>query len=80
MCSDPEQVYEVAVRGMNDFPLAYLLLTEPRGRFLTRRAEHDPGFSQEILNHGYRKIYKGTLMAAGGFTPSNAAQANGTNR
>ena len=52
-----------------------MLLTEARGRFLTRRAEHEPGFSQEISNLQYREIHKGTLMAAGGFTPSNAAQA-----
>ena len=51
-----------------------MLLTEARGRFLTRRAEHEPGFSQEISNLEYREIHKGTLMAAGGFTPSNAAQ------
>ena len=29
-CSDPDEVYARAVRGMNDFGLAYLLLTEPR--------------------------------------------------
>ena len=29
-CSDPDEVYAHAVAGMNDHPLAYLLLTEPR--------------------------------------------------
>ena len=29
-CSDPDAVYACAVAGMNDFPLAYLQLTEPR--------------------------------------------------
>merc|ERR1719273_1725148 len=29
-CSDPDEVYAYAVAGLNNFPLAYLLLTEPR--------------------------------------------------
>jgi|EP01046_Picozoa_sp_COSAG06_P000986 2,4-dienoyl-CoA reductase-like NADH-dependent reductase (Old Yellow Enzyme family) len=29
-CSDPDEVYAHAVDGMNAYPLAYLLLTEPR--------------------------------------------------
>lgn len=62
--------------GLNKYKLAYLLLTEPRW---TGRNDHDiasdKGFSQPLSNAKYRAIYDGTLMAAGGFTPSTAADA-----
>ena len=75
-CSDPDEVYAHAVRGLNRFPLAYLLLTEPRW---SGRNDHDvasdKGFTQPLTNTKYRALYSGTLMGAGGFTPSAAARA-----
>ena len=75
-CSDPDAVYAHAVTGLNRFPLAYLLLTEPRW---SGRNDHDvatdKGFSQPLTNTRYRAMYRGTLMGAGGFTPSAAARA-----
>eukprot|EP00928_Gymnodinium_smaydae_P066670 TRINITY_DN49647_c0_g1_i1.p1 TRINITY_DN49647_c0_g1~~TRINITY_DN49647_c0_g1_i1.p1 ORF type:complete len:420 (-),score=41.47 TRINITY_DN49647_c0_g1_i1:47-1306(-) len=72
-CSDPDDVYECAVTGLNRFPLAYLLLSEPRW---SGRSDNDPntdkGFSEPLSNAKYRGLYKGTLIAAGGFTPSAA--------
>jgi N-ethylmaleimide reductase len=75
-CSDPDEVYPYAVNCMNQYPLAYLLLTEPRwsGRD-DGNPSTDTGFSKPLSNQKYRKIYKGTLMAAGGFTPVTAAKA-----
>ena len=75
-CSDPDEIYAFAAAGMNDYPLAYLLLTEPRwsGRD-DGDVEADQGFSQPLSNQKYRGIYHGTLMAAGGFTPASAAAA-----
>merc|ERR1719233_565032 len=74
--SDPDIVYAHAVDGLNQFNLAYLLLTEPRWNSRYRDAiDADPGFSQPLTNEKYRDIYKGTLMACGGFTPSTAAAA-----
>lgn len=74
--TDPDTVYEHAAATMNNHPLAYLLLTEPRwsGRD-DGDVEADKGFSQPLSNQKYRKIYNGTLMAAGGFTPATAADA-----
>mmetsp|Transcript_101103 Transcript_101103/g.286565 ORF Transcript_101103/g.286565 Transcript_101103/m.286565 type:complete len:421 (-) Transcript_101103:115-1377(-) len=75
-CSDPDEVYARAVAGLNAFPLAYLLLSEPRWSGL---GDEDPGtdagFAQPLSNAKYRSIYRGTLMAAGGFTPKTAADA-----
>ena len=35
----------------------------------------DKGFGKPLSNAKYRDIYRGTLMAAGGFTPASAAEA-----
>ncbi|CAJ1363864.1 unnamed protein product [Effrenium voratum] len=70
--------YRYVVEQLNAKPLAYLLLTEPRwtGGRQDNDAEKDPGFNMPITNSStYRKIYKGVLMAAGGFVPSTAAEA-----
>jgi len=67
--------YGHAVRELNRFPLAYLLLTEPRwhGGKYDNDVEKDPGFNMPVTNSNtYRKVYKGVLMAAGGFTPAAA--------
>lgn len=71
-CTDPEEIYAAAVKGLNDFPLAYLLLTEPRAGGLSAKAGAAEGVLQ---NTKYRRIYKGTLIGAGGFTPKSAARA-----
>lgn len=75
-CTDPDDVYAHAVSGLNGFNLAYLLLTEPRwsGRF-DGDVTKDKGFTMPLTNAKYRKLYTGTLIAAGGFTPATAAAA-----
>ncbi len=73
--SNPEALYSTAIEGLNDFPLAYLLLTEPRASGLSAPAENDPAHSEPLSSVRFRKIYKGTLIAAGGFTPQTAARA-----
>jgi len=35
----------------------------------------DTGFSMPLSHGKYRKLYTGTLMGAGGFTPANAEKA-----
>lgn len=79
-CSDPHQIYAHAVAGLNDFPLAYLLLSEPRIGGMSSDAEQEKGFTRPIANDCFRDLYDGTLISAGGFTPSTAASAveNGT--
>ena len=73
--SDPEAVYAHAVAGLNAYPLAYLLLTEPRFGALSVAAETDPSMRQPLRNRRYRDLYHGTLIGAGGFTPRSAAAA-----
>jgi len=73
--SDPEALYSTAIEGLNDFPLAYLLLTEPRAAGLSEAPQTDGAFSEPLSSARFRNIYKGTLMAAGGFTPQSAKHA-----
>lgn len=70
--------YGLAVRQLNQFPLAYLLLTEPRwhGGKYDDNVEKDPGFNMPATNSTtYRKVFQGVLMAAGGFTPKTSVQS-----
>ncbi len=74
-CTDPDQVCAHAIRGLNEFPLAYLMLTEPRVGGLSLAAEEEVAYRHPLCNAKYRKLYQGTLMGAGGFTPDTAARA-----
>ena len=76
-CTEPDKLYAHAVKGLNAYPLAYLLLTEPRwwGGRADGDAKSDKRFNIPLSNKKYRKLYHGVLMAAGGFTPGKAAQA-----
>ncbi|GIT46855.1 MAG: alkene reductase [Acidimicrobiales bacterium] len=71
-CTDPEVTYGYAVSGLNERPLAYLLLTEPRvGGLLGGPDDVLP----PLRNSRYREIYGGALIGAGGFSPASAALA-----
>ena len=74
-CSDPVTIYSKAIQGMNDYPLAYLMLTEPRVGGLSLAPENETAYLHPLRNRCYREIYKGSLIGAGGFTPATAAQA-----
>ena len=73
--SDPVAVYAHAVAGLNAYPLAYLMLTEPRVGGLSQRPEEEEAYRHPLANAPYRALYHGTLIGAGGFTPATAAQA-----
>ncbi|MGC1430431.1 MAG: alkene reductase [Albidovulum sp.] len=78
--SDAEALYDHAVTGLNAFPLAYLMLTEPRVGALSVAPEADRSNTHPLRNARFRRLYHGTLIGAGGFTPKTAkeAVANGT--
>lgn len=64
--------------SLNQFNLAYLLLSEPR--WTGGKANNDPrtdtGFTQPLRNAEWiRKVYKGKIVGAGGFTPASAETA-----
>ncbi|UWQ92074.1 alkene reductase [Rhodobacteraceae bacterium M382] len=72
---DPLALYTHAVEGLNAFPLAYLMLTEPRVGGLSQSPEAEDAYRHPMRNRGYRDLYDGVLIGAGGFTPSTATAA-----
>ncbi len=73
--SDADQLYAAAVAGLNIYPLAYLMLTEPRVGGLSVDPAADTSNRQPLRNTRFRALYHGTLIGAGGFTPKTAATA-----
>ena len=77
-CSDPIAVYTQAIKGLNDYPLAYLMLTEPRVGGLSLEPQNETAYFHPLRNASYREVFNGCLIGAGGFTPTSAAQAINT--
>jgi 2,4-dienoyl-CoA reductase-like NADH-dependent reductase (Old Yellow Enzyme family) len=75
--SDPRTVYDFVFRELDKLNLAYVLLTEPRWRGGARDlVEKDPGMAMPLtFAPHFRSLYRGVLIGAGGFTPSNARAA-----
>ena len=74
--SNPDAVYSQAIATLNKYPLAYLLITEPRwvGRY-DATPETDPGFQMPLINlQKFRSLFDGVMIGAGGFTPSASYQ------
>jgi N-ethylmaleimide reductase len=69
--SDPDALFDYVAAQLNRLALAYLHIIEPRIRGNTLVAEGQPPIAAERL----RKIFKGTIIAAGGFEPDTAEKA-----
>jgi N-ethylmaleimide reductase len=69
--SNPEVTFGYAAEQLNQFGLAYLHVVEPRirGSELIEEKNQDPIAAQHL-----RKVFKGTIIAAGGFTPQSAEE------
>ena len=61
--SDPGATFEYFANALNNYPLAYLHIIEPRVKGVETVDEHQAPVAASTL----RKIYKGVLIAAGGF-------------
>lgn len=75
--SDPESLYPKVVGWLDQFKLAYLLLSEPRwngGRDNTD-PRRDTTYSLPIRHTWARQIYSGFLIGSSSFTPTSAEQA-----
>ncbi len=64
--SEPVKLYSYVIDRLNDYKLAYLHLTEP-----VLPVDHLPHYLKKVAPY-YRKIYQGTLMSCGGYTPETA--------
>ena len=67
--SDPEATFSYAADMLNRFPLAYLHVIEPRVKGVETLHEGQPPVASTFL----RKVYKGVMIAAGGFDGDGAA-------
>mmetsp|Transcript_15316 Transcript_15316/g.29701 ORF Transcript_15316/g.29701 Transcript_15316/m.29701 type:complete len:407 (-) Transcript_15316:53-1273(-) len=73
-CEDSNalELYSYVIRLLDSYDLAYLLLTEPRWTPLAYDDDHakDPGYAMGLHNpQHFRKLYRGPIIGAGGFTP-----------
>jgi N-ethylmaleimide reductase len=66
--SDPEATFGYFANALNAYPLAYLHIIEPRVMGVETLDEHQAPVASITL----RKIYKGLIIAAGGFDRSGA--------
>lgn len=68
--SSPAKTFGYVAEQLNRFGLAYLHVIEPR----IRGAEDQELGASAVASRGLRGIYKGTIVAAGGFTRETAEQ------
>ena len=68
--SDPEILFDYVVDSLNRYKLAYLHLVEPRVRGGTTLKGEAPPVAAARL----RKIYRGSIIAAGGFNSESASE------
>jgi len=66
--SNPDALFSYVAAQLNRFPLAYLHIVEPRVKGNIVVAEGQGAVASEQ----FRKIYKGNIVAAGGFEPATA--------
>ncbi len=67
--SDPQALFTYVAQNLNQFGLAYLHLIEPR----VKGSETVLGLQGPIVTEQLRKVFRGKLVAAGGFEPDTAA-------
>jgi N-ethylmaleimide reductase len=65
---DPQALFNYVAQELNQFVLAYLHIIEPR----VKGSETVHGLQGPIVTERIRKIFRGKLIAAGGFEPDTA--------
>ncbi|MFP3558983.1 alkene reductase [Paraburkholderia sp. SIMBA_049] len=68
--SDPHATFGYVAQRLNDYDLAYVHVIEPRIRGIVEKETTEADVSPKDI----RRIYKGTIIAAGGFTGESAEQ------
>jgi N-ethylmaleimide reductase len=73
--SNPEALFSYVAEQLNNFDLAYLHVIEPRvAGDVTREGARNEGV---VASRYLRKIYRGTILAAGGFNGNSAEEIIG---
>jgi N-ethylmaleimide reductase len=66
--SNPQALFSYVAGQLNQFPLGYLHIVEPRVKGSVVEVEGQAPLAAQAL----RKIFKGKIIAAGGFEPDTA--------
>ena len=76
-CYDSKQpdIYRTVIASLDQYKLAYLLLTEPRWMGGKEDPRSDRGFAMPVRNAWVKEVYRGVVIGAGGFTPAAAKEA-----
>ena len=69
--SDPHRTFGYVAQRLNDYGLAYLHVIEPRIR---GNEENADASEHDVSAKDLRRVFRGTIIAAGGFTRDNAEQ------
>ena len=73
--SDPDALYQHAIKMLDKYNLAYLLLTEPS--WLKGKTEDPEKLNKDFIpqrNLMFRDLYRGTIIGSGGFNPRSSYQ------
>ena len=68
--SDPHATFGYVAQRLNDYDLAYVHVIEPRIRGIVEQETSDA----DVTSKDIRRLYKGIIIAAGGFTGESAEQ------
>jgi N-ethylmaleimide reductase len=69
--SDPHATFGYVAKRLNDYDLAYLHVIEPRVR---GNEDNEHASDEGVSSKDVRRIFNGTIVAAGGFTRESAEQ------
>jgi N-ethylmaleimide reductase len=69
--SDPHAAFGYVAKRLNDYDLAYLHVVEPRVR---GNEDNEHASDKDVSSKDLRRIFNGTIVAAGGFTRESAEQ------
>ncbi|OUL71205.1 alkene reductase [Paraburkholderia hospita] len=68
--SDPHATFGYVAKRLNSYDLAYLHVIEPRIRGIVEQETSE----SDVTSKDMRRLYNGTIIAAGGFTGESAGQ------
>eukprot|EP00008_Paramoeba_atlantica_P007469 CAMPEP_0201478126 /NCGR_PEP_ID=MMETSP0151_2-20130828/3042_1 /ASSEMBLY_ACC=CAM_ASM_000257 /TAXON_ID=200890 /ORGANISM="Paramoeba atlantica, Strain 621/1 / CCAP 1560/9" /LENGTH=406 /DNA_ID=CAMNT_0047859111 /DNA_START=180 /DNA_END=1400 /DNA_ORIENTATION=+ len=73
--SNPEKMYRDVVTWLDQFNLAYLLLSEPRWIGVPKQAKEDASYSLPLRHTWAKEVYSGVIIGSSSFQPETAEKA-----
>jgi N-ethylmaleimide reductase len=75
--ANPQETYRGVIKWLNQFKLAYLLISEPRwnGGRGNANLETDQTFNLPLANSWVKSVYDGVVIGSSSFSPASAEKA-----